>query len=85
MKDLEYDDVQEGDKISFTFYSNIDPYPKCEGIVKHVYGPSLVWGAALRKQYFYLDVEVTATDSWKQDMVGQVYRIRNDYDITVLK
>ena len=82
--EIKYSDIKKGDKIRFTYYTNRSPYPKCTGIVKHVYGVGYVT-AMLGKSYFQIDVEITSAEGkWNQDLVGHTSRIRNDFDIEVL-
>jgi len=71
----------QGDKIKFTYYTNIDPYPICIGKVEHVYGPSFV--QSLYDKY-NLDViiEDVLDNHWnKEELIGRKVRIRNDFDI----
>lgn len=71
----------QGDKIKFTYYTNIVPYPVCIGKIEHVYGPSFI-------QLFYdkynIDViiEDVLNNHWnKKELIGRKVRIRNDFDI----
>lgn len=73
----------EGDKIRFKYYSNIDPYPICEGIVKHVYGVGYIT-TLLGEDFYQIDVEISDVldEHWsKNDLIGRKVRIRNDFDI----
>ena len=71
----------QGDKIKFTYYTNIDPYPICIGKVEHVYGPSFI---QLLYDKYSIDViieDVLENHFAKNELIGRKVRIRNDFNI----
>ena len=73
----------EGDKIRFKYYSNIDPYPVCEGIVRHVYGVSYI-SSLIGDDKYSIDVEIeNVLDNHfdTNNLIGRKVRIRSDFDI----
>lgn len=85
-KEIKQSDIKEGDRIKFTFYSNIDPYPVCIGKVNHVYGVGYIT-SLLNKSFFHIDVTVESIENnhWKTDLIGHEIRIRNDFNIEILE
>lgn len=82
--ELKYSDIKDGDKIKFVYYSSMHPYPKCTGVVKHVWGVGYLT-SLMGKSYFQIDVVVSSVEGkYYQDLVGKTVRIRNDFDIEVL-
>lgn len=77
--------LKQGDKIKFTYYSNISPYPVCIGTVVHAYGIGYVT-FLMGKRFYQIDVIVDEVldNHFKQDLVGKKIRIRNDFDIEIL-
>ena len=75
----------EGDKIEFTLYSNIDPRPRCIGVIDHVYGPTFI---EMMNHLYQMDVkviDVLNNPSAKERLVGKMVRISNDFDVKPIK